>query len=272
MVIQTMTTSTRHSMAWMLLALLGPLGAFGCGDDGDDDGDGIGDPELAYSATVRWTGAGVPHILADDIPSAAFGQGYAFARLNGCVMADQAVKLRSERSQYFGPGPSDAHIDSDFYHLHLGVMDSAQASYDSAPAAIRDLLDGYASGFNEYVATQGEALPCAGEPWLQPITPVEFMAHYVELATLASARALAPGIVTAQPPGSGLSRSPGQVLKDVRPGEIGSNGWAIGAERSAGGGGMLLANPHFPWEGELKLYESHLRVPGQLDAYGASLL
>ena len=35
---------------------------------------------------------------------------------------------------------------------------------------------------------------------------------------------------------------------------------------------MLVANPHFPWEGELRFYESHLTIPGSLDAYGATLL
>jgi acyl-homoserine-lactone acylase len=52
---------------------------------------------------------------------------------------------------------------------------------------------------------------------------------------------------------------------------IASNGWAIGAERSADGGGLLVANPHFPWEGELRFWEVHLTVPGEIDAYGVQL-
>ena len=35
--------------------------------------------------------------------------------------------------------------------------------------------------------------------------------------------------------------------------------------------GLLLANPHFPWEGERRFWEAHLTVPGQLDIYGAQL-
>ena len=34
---------------------------------------------------------------------------------------------------------------------------------------------------------------------------------------------------------------------------------------------MLLANPHFPWEGELRFWEVQLTVPGELDVYGAQL-
>ena len=32
-----------------------------------------------------------------------------------------------------------------------------------------------------------------------------------------------------------------------------------------------MANPHFPWEGELRFWEVQLTVPGQLDIYGAQL-
>ena len=35
---------------------------------------------------------------------------------------------------------------------------------------------------------------------------------------------------------------------------------------------LLLANPHFPWEGELRFAEVQLTVPGQFDVYGANLL
>ncbi|MEZ5139217.1 MAG: penicillin acylase family protein [Acidimicrobiales bacterium] len=34
---------------------------------------------------------------------------------------------------------------------------------------------------------------------------------------------------------------------------------------------MLVANPHFPWEGELRFWEVHLTVPGVADAYGVQL-
>ena len=50
-----------------------------------------------------------------------------------------------------------------------------------------------------------------------------------------------------------------------------SNGWALGAERSTTGGGMLVGNPHFPWEGELRFWEVHLTVPGEVDVYGVQL-
>jgi acyl-homoserine-lactone acylase len=34
---------------------------------------------------------------------------------------------------------------------------------------------------------------------------------------------------------------------------------------------MVLGNPHFPWHGSERLYQSHLKIPGKLDVAGASL-
>jgi acyl-homoserine-lactone acylase len=52
----------------------------------------------------------------------------------------------------------------------------------------------------------------------------------------------------------------------------GSNAVALGGDATAGGRGMVLGNPHFPWDGSERLYQSHLRIPGKLDVSGASLL
>ena len=53
--------------------------------------------------------------------------------------------------------------------------------------------------------------------------------------------------------------------------ERGSNAVAVGAERSANGRGLLLANPHFPWMGGMRFYQMQLTIPGQLDVMWAAL-
>ena len=55
-------------------------------------------------------------------------------------------------------------------------------------------------------------------------------------------------------------------------GALASNGWAVGGDASASGHGMVVANPHFPWFGEARLWECHLTLPGELYVYGVSLL
>lgn len=238
-----------------------------------------------YRAVVRWTSHGIPHVLADDVPSAIYGQGYAFAQLNGCVLADQVLKVRSERASFLGPGDDEEHVRSDLVLKFLKVYDNAQANIDELSARAADgdakaeelvgVLEAYVAGYNDYIATHGDELPCGSEPWLRPISTVDLFAHYVELGMLASSRQAHEFIWDTKPPSSSSSLEPGEpraALADLRTHRPGSNGWGIGRERSANGHGMLMANPHFPWDGELKLYESHLRVPGQLDVYGASLM
>jgi len=237
-----------------------------------------------YRAVIRWTSHGIPHILADDLPSAAYGQGWAFTRLNGCILADQVLKVRSERAMFFGPGEADEHVRSDLVLSSLHVYDNAEAGIadlearaedDPDARRVLDAITAYAAGYNDYIAEHAAELPCSEEAWLRPITTTDLLAHYVELGMLASSRQAHDFIYAAEPPGRAAPRDgepPRSTLSDLRTKRPASNGWAIGSERSANGHGMIVANPHFPWEGELKLYESHLRVPGELDVYGAGLM
>lgn len=238
-----------------------------------------GEPEdYEYRAVIRWTEYGIPHILADDIPSAMYGKGYAFAKLNGCILADQIVKVRSERSKYFGPGDNDANIDSDAVMLHRELTTHAEKAAEVAPDEILESIDAYAAGYNEFITTRADELPCGAEPWLVPISRLDLLAYYIEIAGLASARQLQDFMLAAVPPSSGLEKDdehPPRATPDLSTLaeiELGSNGWGIGGDRTVSGGGMVLANPHFPWQGELKLYESHIRVEGEVDVYGASLM
>ena len=95
-----------------LAALIG-----GCIDGGHDS-----EPAPSYSATIERTQYGTAHVTADNWGSLGFGQGYATAEDRFCVMADQFLKVRSQRARYFGPGENDEHINSDFAYLALEVI------------------------------------------------------------------------------------------------------------------------------------------------------
>jgi acyl-homoserine-lactone acylase len=232
-----------------------------------------------YSVEIRTTSWGVPHIVGDDSGSVAFGMGWAHARDHLCTLADQFVKVRSERSKYFGPGEDEANVDNDFGWLALGVHANAVAGFLSLPERERQVIVGYSAGYNRYLEdTPAEERDprCGGAEWVFPITHIDLLAYYLHLGQLASGHALVKEVGNAQPPGL---RSVGQrpppplsVLEHYREPPIGSNGWAIGGDRTAGGRGMLLSNTHFPSEGERQWWEAHLTIPGELDVYGASLI
>ncbi|ADO67959.1 penicillin acylase family protein [Stigmatella aurantiaca] len=254
-----------------LLPLIALTGLVSCSDDAPIHLP----PSSRYEAELRYTQYGIPHILAKDLGSAGFGQGYAIAHDRACTLADQIIKIRGERARYFGPGPGDLHLTTDFAFRALDLIGRAQDSLSRMPDDEKALNEGYAAGFNAFLSEPDAAsLPCAGQPWLAPITPVDLLAWQRYFAVAFSSGQLVAAIAAAQPPsGPGVQWLPHQAPLAVPPPEsLGSNGWALGTERSAGGRGMLLANPHFPWEGEFRLWESHLTIPGQLDVYGATLM
>ncbi|MEU6238506.1 penicillin acylase family protein, partial [Kitasatospora sp. NPDC047058] len=77
-----------------------------------------------YTAKIRRTEYGVPHIVARDFGGLGFGYGYAFAQDNLCQLADHVVTLRGERSRWFGPDGASA--DDHVLVQHHGTVELAQ--------------------------------------------------------------------------------------------------------------------------------------------------
>ena len=247
-----------------------------------------------YEAVIRRTTGGVPHIAGDTIADVAYGQGWASGEDHGCTLIDQVLKVTSTRSAALGPGAEGENVDSDFAWRAIGLADIAAADYETASAAVVEQFDAFTAGWNDQLAdVGGERLTgwCAGADWVRPITSVEVYTYARSVALQASSSAIIEYIGVAQPPTTEPigARTPsaaasaaatidldavasaGLVLGDDA--GLASNGWAIGKDRVAGNeGGLLLANPHFPWEGELRFAEVQLTVPGEADVYGAQLL
>jgi acyl-homoserine-lactone acylase len=233
-------------------------------------------PVGPYTATVQWTGYGVPHVTADDTGSAGYGIGYAQAKDHLCTIAEQVMTARSERSLYLGAGTDDVNIDTDFGWLQLNVMEQAESGFLGQDPTIQAAMVGFAAGYNRYldeIGSDGLPTPCAGAAWVQPINHVELLATYLMLGESGSGAALITTIGQGQPPGAERRRPApdASMLEPFREPRLGSNGWALGADRTADGGGMLLSNTHFPYEGEKRWYEHHVRVGDDIDLYGASL-
>src|SRR5690606_12973922 len=147
------------------------------------------------SADVTWTNYGVPYVKADNLESLGFGVGYAFAQDNLCILADQIVKFNSKRSFYFGPdavpGSGDSeNLLTDFGFLTLGIRDNAEVGFEQISEKAQALLTGYAAGYNKYINETPEAdmdPTCAGQPWVQDITPIDLMTYAQGVALLPGA-------------------------------------------------------------------------------------
>jgi len=240
-----------------------------------------------FRATIRRTTDGVPHIVAADWGSLSFGQGYASAEDRSCDLADQVVKIRGERAKWLGAGDNNANINSDFSWKAIGTYDRAVHDYPAKSAEIRQLVDAFAAGWNAHLAKVGaDGIDgwCRGAAWVQPVTGLDVYAYARAITLQASSSRLVDYIAKAEPPATpaaGASFPAGFAASavaadlgsrfDSTTASLGSNGWSFGQERTESGAGMLLANPHFPWEQELRFWEVQLTIPGQSDIYGVQL-
>jgi acyl-homoserine-lactone acylase len=231
--------------------------------------------EHRYDVDIRWTTHGVAHIRATDWGSLGYGQGWACARDHLPTMADQYAKVRSERSLHHGRGPDDTHLATDLGYLALGVRERAPLLRDAQAPHIRELVTGYVAGYNARVveAKGTDALPawCRDAAWIHEIDELDQWAYFVDVALMASGRNLAEVIGRAEAPGPDGPAAPSPVSALGGP-SAASNGWAFGGDATASGHGIVVANPHFPWGGEARFWECHLTLPGEIDAYGVSLL
>lgn len=233
-----------------------------------------------YRAEITRTTDNVPHIVADDEGSLAFGFGYASAEDHTCKIADGILWGRGEFSQFHGPGNDEVNINRDLTYRAAGIHERATDAVNAASAVQQERLRGFAAGYNAHLADvgpDGVTGWCRGEAWLRPIDEYDLAAFHTVLGTAPTVGPLAKFIATAQPPAEGDTEPPqGPTPTTAGASETdgdadGSNSWAIGADRTEDGGAILMGNSHLSWEDRLHYYEVHLVIPGQLDVYGAAV-
>jgi len=241
-------------------------------------------PAGGASADIRRTAFGVPHIRAQDERGLGFGIGYAYAQDNLCLLANEIVTVNGQRSRFFGPDQftveqRENHV-SDVFFSWLNTPQAVDRFWQAQPGPVRDLVEGYAAGYNRYLAERREqGLPqqCQGE-WVRDIAAQDLVKLTRRLLVEGGVGQFAEALAGATAPqASAAIRQDAQAyrLADARQQRFaldrGSNAVAVGSERSFNGRGMLLANPHFPWIGGMRFYQMHLTIPGKLDVMGAAL-
>lgn len=277
-----------------LLALAALLAA--CG--GNDDGNG-------YSAEIRRTEMGVPHIKASNWSGVGFGYGYVQAEDNLCTMADSFLTFRGERSQYFGGEATlvyggtigrPRNIDSDFFHRHILSADVVDAMAAAQSDNMHKLVEGFAAGYNRYVKdvkTGAKAhAACRTESWVQPITAQDIWRRMYAANLAGGYSNFVANIANAQPPVPVNMSAQGNAAQSVDtklaafdPAAtrtprlevggtegIGSNMYGFGAAATGEGSGVLFGNPHWYWKGPDRFYQAQLTIPGELDVSGVSFL
>lgn len=245
------------------------------------------------SAVVRYTEYGIPHITAKSYAELGFGTGWAQAADQVCVLADGFATVRGERSRYFGADATSdqslssatTNLSSDLYFK--GVRDKRTVEALLAEPAPRgpsrqskDLMAGFAAGYNAWLRQNRITDPaCRNAAWVGPVTTVDVAARLHALSMLGGQGGNIDEITSAQPPTANsptAQADPQAIVREVErraaDAAMGSNAVAFRGDTTANGRGLLLGNPHYPWHGGRRFWQSHQTIPGQLDVAGGSLL
>ncbi|MEN8651369.1 penicillin acylase family protein [Streptomyces sp. 21So2-11] len=246
------------------------------------------------SAVIRYTEYGMPHIVAKDYANLGFGTGWAQAADQVCTLADGFVTVRGERSRYFGPdaapdgslSSATKNLSSDLYFAGVreaGTVEKLLAT--PAPAGpsrqIKDTMRGWAAGYNAWLKQNRITDPaCRSADWVRPVTPLDVARRGFAVSVLGGQGRGIDGITAAAPPGTAPvagvdpQRAAGAAreLFDAGNADMGSNAVAFNGSSTANGRGLLLGNPHYPWQGGRRFWQSQQTIPGELNVSGGSLL
>lgn len=203
-----------------------------------------GQSDSSYKAEIVRDEFGVPYIIADTLPDAAFGDGYTQAEDRLDLVMQNILSATGTRSALLGSGQ----IDRDYKARLSGARRTAYEKWDEVPKEVREVFRAYAAGINHYIENTEKPLP----PLTRPIEPQESLAMLLF---------------------SGLYRQMSQAQKDLLgqggdpiAGE-GSNGAVLGPSRSVSGNSLMLSDMHTPWSGFNRWYEKHYLTP-DLEAHG----
>ncbi|MBM7058032.1 acylase [Streptomyces durocortorensis] len=269
-------------------ASLPPATASGAGQERHPSGGGL-------SAVIRYTEYGIPHIVAKDYAQLGFGTGWAQAADQVCTLADGFLTVRGERSRFFGPDAAPdfslssaaTNLSSDLYFR--GVRNSGTVKRllkVPAPAGpsrdVKETMRGFAAGYNAWLAQNRITDPaCRGASWVRPVTALDVAARGFAISVLGGQGRGIDGITAAQPPtvappAAGVTPKEAAVaaerLLSTQNADMGSNAVAFHGSTTANGRGLLLGNPHYPWQGGRRFWMSQQTIPGELNVSGSSLL
>ena len=243
---------------------------------------------------------GIPHVKAQTVHDAFFGQAFATAQDRLWHMDHDRRVGYGRWAEYAGPDT----LAQDIQMRRLQVRASAEADYEAVNSKTRAMLDAYAEGVNAFIETT-RALPIEytlldahPEPWQPWDCLAVFKARHIlmgvfegklwrarlvtELGHERAAEILPgyqPGHLLITPPGAEYL-GPGQdplagllasaevagLISDI---DSGSNNWALSGSRTASSKPLLAGDPHRALEAPNVYYQNHVACP-EFDAIGLS--
>ena len=199
----------------------------------------VADPVVRHQVRIVRDAWGVPHIFGKTDADVSYGLALAHAEDDFRNLEEVIAAVRGRGGVI--TGQDGAKID--FAGALLGANQTAATHYGELPADTRALLQAYAQGLNEYVASHPSEQRIRG---LFPVNGQDIVAGFMLRSPFFFGldRPLS-ALVTGDP-----------VPRDAGPAdERGSNAFAVSGKRSADGVTRLIVNSHQPWEGGVSWWE-----------------
>jgi len=235
--------------------------------------------------------AGVPHVFAGTTADLYFGLGFVTAQDRLWQLDRLRRRATGRQAEVLGP----EYVKSDLTYRLVDVAAIARAEAERLDGATREIVVAYVAGINRHLEAAGaspQTLPVEFEVLgyaPEPFTVADVLAILrgmwwslngrLENLVAAQASALLPEgplrdlFLTPEapeprivPPGSpappsGLPPAPPDSLLAGSGDATGSNNWAVGAGRSAGGDAILCSDPHQAFWLPASWYEYALHGP-----------
>jgi len=186
---------------------------------------------------------GVPHVYADHPRALGFGLGYAEAEDHAESIQFAYRMVRGRLAAVLG----EAYAQSDAFALRMGHATLAAAALNQVDETTRELCEGFALGFNAWLADHASSVPA----WYDGVRPEDPLALWHAFLT---------------------SFAPMDLPLPYRtpPAMETGNAWVLAPFRVKEGAAVLVLSPHQHYDGPFQWSEVHL-VMGDMDVYGAAL-
>jgi len=204
-------------------------------------------PRSNRKAEVLWDNWGVPHITARDERQLFHALGWVRMEAHAERILRAYGTSRGRAAEYWGRD----HLESDRMIRRLGIpARAAQWKQQQRPPFSAD-LKAFVSGLNTWVrANEGRIDPDLLS--VMPLTVEDVLAHMQRCFHFAEICE------------RGIDGLPERDL-------LGSNAWALSRAKTAHQGGLLMANPHLPFDGVMRIQEVHLSSRS-IDLYGGAVV
>ena len=243
---------------------------------------------------------GIPHLRAETVHDAFFGQAFVAAQ-------DRLWHMDYDRRRAYGRWAEfagETAVEGDVMMRRFQIAPSVKRDYDAVIPDTRSMLDAYAAGVNAFIATT-TALPAeydlvngGPETWQPWDCLAVFKVRHILMGVFEGklwraqlVNALGPekaasllggyqqGHLVIVPPGSEYDGPVLDCFQELSDGlssiswyddsDSGSNNWVVAGSRTASGKPLLAGDPHRPLDTPSVYYQNHVACP-EFDVIGLS--